>query len=941
MDIKDRLNELSKTVDLKHASDISDLDTYFDIYDDVFEHYGQLTQTYTPQLLESLISILKFLTPGAQAIVQHKDEHASKLLSVLNNLSASFLEPNTGNQLFVRFLWSLHNSTELYEKPKFLQGYEKYLDLLESLAWLFQLEIDGTLVYPITDLLNDKILDDFDPDNQESLLYLIASLQLFNKLNNLPPDIRQTVLNLSKQYNLAIVEMLCNHGELLFGDLRKIHMEKNKIMAVRLNNTILIRTTDLSRKAPPGYTYSEEQNKHEIPIARFFTYEIETGCDTCSLDQFLQEAAPEECLKVILDCLENRAYNVFMDDSVVYNRNTRTFVRWINPDVSSDKAIVYKKQSGVTGIGTGESQFFAILDQDKDYSFRPTILVQNGIDMLTLDYIIGFYNAVIKPMNISVVSFLPEAIRQWKAAQDQRNTVFAQNLICESFFAYVRNSKYSISNALTNYDSFTKEHYSSGNEISKNTRLIFPYAFYLPFGNSEELLAAVLESRGVKVSQGKSVRAAYKKKSNTWVIDDKPIEYEFLDSVNFEPISPGSFSTECPALVDKDKKKVYVLNSSAERTVLSAFSKLVGRLDDLVITQDNRGNYDNFHKIKDLKEIIYNIGIPSDITKFFWPESVYHKLTSNELEPLLHFKILHHINQYYITEDKLGAWQDLIFKHHLLDACQSTHHMYRDFASGINSLEAKDGYLLISKQSYADKSTLGAILHDPKPRHWADYAFDSGALNTLIEKNTQTDTGQEIYCLAPQKDQRHQIKCIVFITDNIMSGSSTLQMLQYHFSGQQNAPLSKKKTYITLDPDKSILSIMGKNAPRIELHTAFWFTTLGGCTIHAKEGGFYPVDIPTSADNRVRIYVKACQTYSPSDYLYSEKAFTYAKDIYGELHISARKENGESRHLVFRFNNMPAFSVFPDAVLDIKMKSGLFHRRGIDSQKLPGQSSAT
>ena len=167
MDIKDRLNELSKTVDLKHASDISDLDTYFDIYDDVFEHYGQLTQTYTPQLLESLISILKFLTPGAQAIVQHKDEHASKLLSVLNNLSASFLEPNTGNQLFVRFLWSLHNSTELYEKPKFLQGYEKYLDLLESLAWLFQLEIDGTLVYPITDLLNDKILGQYRTEKSD------------------------------------------------------------------------------------------------------------------------------------------------------------------------------------------------------------------------------------------------------------------------------------------------------------------------------------------------------------------------------------------------------------------------------------------------------------------------------------------------------------------------------------------------------------------------------------------------------------------------------------------------------------------------------------------------------------------------------------------------------------------------------------------------------
>lgn len=931
MDIIDRLNELGKTVDLKHASDLSDLNLYFDIYDDVFERHGQLTQTYTPKLLETLICVLKSLTPDAQAIVQHNDEHASKLLSVLNNLSASFLEPNTGNQLFVRFLWSLHNSTELYEKPKFLQGYEKYLDLLESLAWLFQLEHEGTLVYPITDLLNDRILDDFDPDNEESLLYLITSLQLFNKLKNLPPDTRQTILNLSKQYNLTILEMLCNHGELLFGDLRKIHMEKNKIMAVRLNNTILIRTTDLSRKAPPGYIYSEEQNKHEVPIARFFSYEIETDCDTCSLDQFLQEAAPEECLKVILDCLENRAYNVFMDDSVVYNRNTRTFVRWINPDVSSDKAIVYKKQSGITGSGTGESQFFGILDQNKDYSFRSAILVQNGIDMLTLDFIIGFYSSVLKPMNISAASFLPDAICRWKEAQDQRSTVFAQNLICESFFAYVRNSKYSISNALTNYDSFINEHYSSENEISDKTRLIFPYSFYLPFGNREELLTAVLESRGATVSQGEYVRVAYKKKINSWVVNDKPSQYDFIDSIDFESVSLGSSSTEYPALLDKDSRKVYVLNSPDERTVLSAFASLANRLDDLVITQDNRGNYDSFHKIKELKEIIYNIGIPSDITQFFWPKSVYHKLTSNELEPLLHFKILHHINQYYITEDKLGTWQELIFRHHLLDACKSTHHMYQDFASGINELEAKDGYLIISKQSYADKSTLGAILHDPKLRHWADYAFDSSALNMWIEKRIQQSTGKEIYCLAPQKEQHPPIKCIVFITDNIMSGHSTLQMLQYHFSGQQNAPQSPK-TYITLETDKTVLSIMEKNAPRIELHTAFWFSTLDNCIVHAKKDGFYPVDVPTPAGNSIRIYVKACKTYSPSDCLYSERAFTCASEIYGAQNIPVRKKTAEYRHLVFRFNNMPAFSVFPKQVLDIKMKAGLFHRREIDCQ---------
>ena len=134
-------------------------------------------------------------------------------------------------------------------------------------------------------------------------------------------------------------------------------MEKNKIMVVRSANKILVRTTDLSRKIPSEIDVKYEINRNETPIAQYFTYEMDPDWDVCSLDDFFRIASPGESLKIFLNCLESNAYNVFMQDSIIYNSNDKTFVQWINPVVGEDPFIIFGDTFRNAGSEVGIRQF--------------------------------------------------------------------------------------------------------------------------------------------------------------------------------------------------------------------------------------------------------------------------------------------------------------------------------------------------------------------------------------------------------------------------------------------------------------------------------------------------------------------------------------------------------------------------------------------------------
>lgn len=918
MDFRERLSKISKTVYLKKSSDLTDLFLFYEVYEDILISSGQKMQEFSSDLLDTLLSLLSSLDISAQKSISSSDEYIQNLVNVLDNLSASFPEPVTGNQSFAKFLWTLSKGEELFAEQNVLQHYDKYIGQMESLSWLFQLEREGQPVYPISNLLNDRILREFDPDSEEDLLYLIASLQLFNQLRDIPNDRRDTVLQLSDQYNLKILEMICNHGQLLFGDSRIDHMRKNKIMGVRCGDKILIRTTDLLRKEPPGVDIEYETNRDRITIAKFFIYKVDPDYELLSLDDYLRSASPSQRMSLFLTCLKDQVYNVFMEDSVIRNSNDHSFYGWVNPSVSDDPFIIsYSSHHKIDG---GEDSFFSHLDDCAHYWFRPTALVQSGIDRLTIDYMIGFYKIVCKPLNVSLRSILCEENSVWKQEFHQRGDQFAQNLVAKSFFAHAFNHNLEIPKAIMNYASFIKSNYSAYGDISAETRLIFPYSFYIPFANETELLAAMLKNKGKNITSCKLVTLTCRPQSG-WRVTGIPGRFTVYDISTLEVIEPFTTYIEYCGLMD-DNKDVYILFSPEGRSMLNAFREIMFLSAELIIKEYNRSEYNAFLQRRPLEKLIYDIGIPGELKKLFWPGADANNLARSQLSPLLFFKILHHINAYQITEDKLDAWGKLIFNCHLTAPSSSSDQMYESFRTGVNSRNKDRNCLMISKRSYADKSTLGAILNNAKERFATDSAFDPGALNERIGFNQ--DIKQ--YQFKENGKWKQKIARIVFLTDNIISGKSTYQMLSYHFSGQKTfAPTSSY--YVKLEDGKTVREIMDVNAPTIELHTVFWFSDLHGCTVYEKSGELYPVDFHVNETERIRFYVRAYQTYPPNAYLYTREAFELARSIYGEEAIPAHNGESENRHLVFRFNNMPGFSVFPKEAQKIRQKIGLFERR--------------
>lgn len=918
MEIKERLSKISKTVYLKQVSDLTDLSLFYEVYEGILISYGQRMQEFSSDLLDTLLSILKQIDVFAQESISRSSDHIRKLAATFDNLSAAFPEPEDGNQSFVKFLWTLSRGDELFTEQNILQNYEEYIDHMESLSWLFQLELDGHPVYPISNLLNDRILREFNPDSEEDLFYLIASLQLFNQLKNIPDDRRRTVLELSKRYNLKILEMLCDHGQLLFGRSRKLNMEKNKTMGVRCGDVILIRTTDLSRNAPPGIRFEFETNRESKEIAKFFIYDLDPDYELCSLDDFFRSASPEQSMTVFLDCLKNRSYNVFMEDSVIYNSNSQSFVGWVNPLVSDDPVII--SNNTFCKSDSGEGSFLSHLDDRTHYWFRPATLVQVGIDRLTIDYIIGFYAAVCKPLNVSLRSILCEETSVWQQEFSQRGDQFAQNLMVKSFFTYVFNHNLDLPKAIMSYASFIRSNYSADGEITADTRLIFPYSFYIPFDNEAELLAAMLKSKGIIITNHELVTLTCRLQTG-WRVTGISGKFTVYNISTLDVINPFAAYTEYCGLMD-DQQNVYILFSPEDRSILNAFREIKSLSADLIITEHNCSQYNAFLRRRHLEKLMYDIGIPGELKKLFWSGTEVEGLTRSQLSPLLLFKIFHHINFYQITAEKLDDWGKLIFDCHLVAPSNSADQMYDAFRTGINTRNKDRNCLMISKRSYADKSTLGAILNNARERCVTDSAFDPGALNQRIGFNE--DAKQ--YQFTENGKWKQKITSIVFLTDNIISGESTVKMLAYHFSGQTTyAPASSY--YVKLEEGKTVREIITTNAPKIELHTVFWFSDLQGCTLHEKKGELYPVDFHTNETEPIRFYVKAYQTYPKDAYLYTREAFDLARNIYGEENIPAHRGAIENRHLVFRFNNMPGFSVFPKEVQKIRQKAGLFERK--------------
>ena len=922
-EITNKLDSLAKKVSLIECADINDINELFDIYDSIINSDATQLGSMSDRIIKTLFHIFECLTDATVDTIHVTDDIKAKIIDTINNMAPLYSTPTSGDMALVHFLYILNKRKQLYEERDILANCNEYVDRLESLSWLFKIEYNGDLAYPIGDLLSSSILDNFEPD-EDHLLYLIASLQLFSNLRQIPPEAKETILKYSKQYNLKILELLCNDGKILFGQDRKKNMEQNRIIVARKDTTILVRTTDLLREEIPGYTYDYEMNVNNQRLAKFTTFHLDPSEQLISLDEFLEKASADECRKVIAKAIIDGAYNIFMCDSIIYNSGSRCFVNWLNPMISQDKVIISDVMGEASTKGSLEKAFFFTLDRHGPRNWcRPAVLVRNGIDILTIDFLIEFCCSVSENLQIAAASFVPQALENWEKDKSD----FAQNHIIRCFFDQVLTHRKNITKAMTAYTQFVIKNYDSSGDIDEDTRLVMPYAFYLPFQSYEDILLTFLNVQSINKEAYQYVEIEHRF-DGQWLTGDTLVDLPVLDIKTQELVIPSHMTTaKYKGLYDTEANKIYALTSTLDKPVINAIDTLISILSRSVISQDCVPSIRTL-PIDDLYNIIHNIGVSTKITSFFWPQSAILHLSVEQTVPLLLYKILHHIC-FYEMQNKLDQWKKLIFDYHLIDTCKRDASMYTTFSDNIHRLAPENNCLLISKQQHADKSTLEAILELPRERSIVDIAFDAQSLNNHIELINDR------YFFKTKDGTLYEIKRIIFLTDNIISGASTKIMLKYHLSSQLDNDEAVKRSYIVLEDGKTIRNIIDINSPRIEIHTAFWFSSIGDCPRVETDDPMPCFEISVADKKKFTVYVNAQQTYLPTDHSYTQQAFDLAKDLYARKSAETYSPSGrlahrgdtETRHLLFRFNNMPNFYLFPEDVMDTQKKIGLFDHR--------------
>ena len=165
-DKKMRLESLAKKITLADSAELCDINTIIGIYEDIIMTDATWLSTLSARIASTLFQIYENLSDNAKEEICSDEKTKRKLVGIVNNLAASFPIPETGDKALIRFLHILNERKKLFEERDILKDYDKYVNRLDNLAWLFQLELDGELVYPIGDLLSTSILDEFEPDEE-------------------------------------------------------------------------------------------------------------------------------------------------------------------------------------------------------------------------------------------------------------------------------------------------------------------------------------------------------------------------------------------------------------------------------------------------------------------------------------------------------------------------------------------------------------------------------------------------------------------------------------------------------------------------------------------------------------------------------------------------------------------------------------------------------
>lgn len=172
------------------------------------------------------------------------------------------------------------------------------------------------------------------------------------------------------------------------------------------------------------------------------------------------------------------------------------------------------------------------------------------------------------------------------------------------------------------------------------------------------------------------------------------------------------------------------------------------------------------------------------------------------------YKLLWHIQVFGLKGDRYSKFSDLVLEHYYTDFVLSPEEYIKRFFDEL-MVDGDNGKMIIAKESDGERATLKELfeLYADGGRGALQKAFDG----SQIADNHKKKGSIHFY-------MNQEINTIVFITDNIMSGHSTKDMLDFYLRNQRNP--GDKRTYLWKH-SYIVPSILQDSRAKIELKCIF------------------------------------------------------------------------------------------------------------------------
>ena len=801
--------------------------------------------------------------------------------------------------VFISFLHALLHRQDVYDTTntyRFMEFYNSLFDVIEHVKWIFSLQDENKeRIFPIQKLIED-VANTFELD-QEHYLQLVFSLELFNYAELGDGDkgkIKEKMLAIADEYNILLIRLLCEGGRVLFAGNASRNSTLNGTIIVESNKKILIRNPQENYFISVGDELDKYNGKigtegkdQDNPDAYYYIYEKNDDEKLVNIRKLLSRKYPTRSrLEAIIYLLKNNKANVFLGDCFWINQNKLEFIKVINPFCDKDDGVITEKGRLAEGSNNFEKIINTLLNE-YDECGACAIAERGKYDILTLDYLLAFFKELVQKST----DYLEKMIEYERNDDD-----YYQNILLKIYFEDAL-SKGKVYEAIEKYKVFVKDHFCYSNIdsqtlFSTHNKLIFPFKPFLPFeGDIKVLCEELVKNEYVpntitkKLSIEKSGRV--KKK---YLIDDNEIQPDHILNLSSCQLDENEIEQgEC--LYNEDAKNIYLINTKSNG-IAQTLERLGEEITNGILDKSKESQYSD---VETIISIISNIGF-SDKAKNFKRKNLGN--VDDATKNIAVYKLLWHFQVWEIEGERYTLFKELILDHYytewVLNSTQYSELYFEDLKK-----DDQDAVMIIAKESDGEGATLRELFDATKDgeRGVLRKAFDGNQ----IASNYKVINGKHLY-------HEEEINKIVFITDNILSGKSTKEMLMFYLKNSKSN--TDKRKYLWEESKIVPQILLSKPQINIEVKTIL-------CTERGREAietGFQEYNVHVSSVLQI-----------PDDkFKWNEEVEEIVEQLY---------EPEEERHrrdciqCIFRPCNMPAENILPSFVKKISLLTGIFQRK--------------